>query len=114
LEQFLSPICNSRVDKYGGNIENRSRFVIEVVTNVAETIGRENTAICLSPYGEGIAHYPEINDTYAYLSANFNRLGIAYIRLDDNFIKRPHKIPIKLRKLMRNNFKNSIILSGWL
>src|SRR5665647_1449982 len=39
LEQFLSPISNIRTDKYGGSIENRCRFVIEVVSAVANTIG---------------------------------------------------------------------------
>ena len=43
LEQFLSPISNIRKDNYGGSIENRCRFVIEVVTAVAEAIGKEKT-----------------------------------------------------------------------
>src|SRR5674536_240717 len=51
LEQFLSPVSNIRKDNYGGNIENRCRFVIEVVKAVAEAIGKGKTAIRLSPYG---------------------------------------------------------------
>ncbi|MEP7319772.1 MAG: alkene reductase, partial [Panacibacter sp.] len=51
LEQFLSPLSNNRTDNYGGSIENRCRFVIEVVTAVAVAIGKENTGIRLSPYG---------------------------------------------------------------
>src|SRR5665811_82647 len=39
LEQFLSPISNIRTDKYGGDLKNRCRFVIETVTAVAKTIG---------------------------------------------------------------------------
>ena len=74
LEQFLSPITNTRKDNYGGNIENRCRFVIEVATAVSNAIGKEKTGIRLSPYGVGgdMAYYPEIDATYKYLSEHFN------------------------------------------
>ena len=39
LEQFLSPVSNIRKDNYGGTVENRCRFVLEVVSAVAEAIG---------------------------------------------------------------------------
>ncbi|HEX6223383.1 MAG TPA: alkene reductase, partial [Chryseolinea sp.] len=39
LEQFLSPHANQRTDEYGGSIENRIRFVLEVTAAVAEEIG---------------------------------------------------------------------------
>lgn len=48
LEEFLSPISNIRKDNYGGSIENRCRFVIEVVTAVAQAIGKEKQELgCL-------------------------------------------------------------------
>jgi len=47
LEQFLSPISNIRTDIYGGSIENRCRFIIEVVTAVANEIGKCKTGIRL-------------------------------------------------------------------
>src|SRR5664280_1106160 len=70
LEQFLSPISNIRKDNYGGSIENRCRFVLEVVSAVAQSIGKEKTGIRLSPYGvaSDMPHYPEIDATYKYLS----------------------------------------------
>ena len=48
LEEFLSPISNIRTDEYGGSIENRCKFVIEVVAAVAQAIGKEKTGIRLS------------------------------------------------------------------
>ena len=70
LEQFLSPVSNIRKDNYGGSVENRCRFVIEVVAAVAGTIGKGKTGIRLSPYGvaSDMPHYPEIYSTYKYLS----------------------------------------------
>jgi N-ethylmaleimide reductase len=114
LEQFLSPVSNIRKDNYGGNIEKRCRFVLEIVTAVAKTIGKEITGIRLSPYGvaSDMPHYPEIDDTYNYLSAQLNKIGIAYIHLVDHSAMGVPAVPIEIKKLIRNNFKNILILSG--
>jgi N-ethylmaleimide reductase len=114
LEQFLSPISNIREDSYGGNIENRCRFVLEVVTAVAGAIGKGKTAIRLSPYGvaSDMPHYPEIDATYKYLAQQFNNLGIAYIHLVDHSAMGAPKVPDELKKMIRSNFTNTIILSG--
>jgi len=114
LEQFLSPVSNIRKDNYGGNIENRCRFVLEIVTAVAESIGKERTGIRLSPYGvaSDMPHYPEINVTYKYLSEELNKIGIAYIHLVDHSAMGAPEVPMEIKKLIRNNFKNILILSG--
>ncbi len=41
INQFLSPLTNRRTDAYGGSIENRSRFVIDVYKKVREAVGRD-------------------------------------------------------------------------
>jgi len=114
LEQFLSPISNVRIDNYGGNIENRCRFVLEVVAAVAEAIGKGKTAIRLSPYGvaSDMPHYPEIDATYNYLSEQLNKLDIAYIHMVDHAAMGAPEVPVELKKLIRKNFRNTIILSG--
>lgn len=114
LEQFLSPISNIRTDNYGGSIENRSRFVLEVAESVAGAIGKEKTGIRLSPYGvaSDMPHYPEINATYKYLAENLNRLGIAYIHMVDHSSMGAPSVPVELKKLIRSIFRNTIILSG--
>jgi len=40
LNQFYSPLSNKRRDRYGGSLENRIRFPLEVVENVKERVGR--------------------------------------------------------------------------
>jgi N-ethylmaleimide reductase len=114
LEQFLSPVSNIRQDNYGGSIENRSRFVIEVVTAVAGAIGKGKTGIRLSPYGvaSDMPNYPGIDATYKYLAKQLNSLGIAYIHLVDHSEMGAPKVPVELKKMIRSNFTNSIILSG--
>jgi len=114
LEEFLSPTSNIRKDNYGGSIENRCRFVIEVVKGVVAAIGKENTGIRLSPYGvaSDMPHYPEIDATYDYLSKQLNNLDIAYIHLVDHSAMGAPVVPIEIKKLIRKNFINSIILCG--
>lgn len=114
LEQFLSPISNVRIDNYGGSIENRCRYVLEVVVAVVEAIGKDKTAIRLSPYGvaSDMPHYPEIDATYNYLSEQLNKLDIAYIHVVDHSAMGAPEVPVELKKLIRKNFKNTIILSG--
>jgi N-ethylmaleimide reductase len=47
--QFLSENANQRSDAYGGSIENRIRFAVEVAVGIADEIGADRTAIHLSP-----------------------------------------------------------------
>ena len=114
LEQFLSPVSNIRTDNYGGSIENRCRFVLEVVAAVAEAIGKEKTGIRLSPYGvaSDMPHYPEIDATYTYLAEKLNNIGIVYIHLVDHSAMGAPPVPVELKKKIRGIFKNTIILSG--
>lgn len=50
-EQFLSSNVNKRTDEYGGTPEKRCQFVFELMDEVAKTVGEENLAIRLSPFG---------------------------------------------------------------
>ncbi|MCC9197568.1 alkene reductase, partial [Arthrobacter sp. zg-Y820] len=49
LQEFLSPVSNTRTDNYGGSPANRARLVIEAVRAVAEAVGAEHTGIRISP-----------------------------------------------------------------
>ena len=114
LEEFLSPVTNIRTDKYDGTIENRCRFVIEVAAAVAAAIGKGKTGIRLSPYGVAgdMPDYPEIDATYDYLSKELNRLDIAYIHLVDHSAMGAPTVPVEIKKLIRRNFKNTLIICG--
>ncbi len=114
LEQFISPISNIRTDIYGGSIENRCRFVLEVAAAVADAIGKERTGIRLSPYGvaSDMPHYPEIDETYTYLTEKLNKLGLVYLHLVDHSYMGAPKVPIEIKKIIRTRFKNTLILSG--
>jgi NADPH2 dehydrogenase len=52
IDQFLQDTCNKRTDNYGGSVENRSRFAMEVTQAVVDAVGADRTGIRLSPFSE--------------------------------------------------------------
>ena len=114
LEQFLSPHSNQRTDHYGGTLENRARFVLEVAREISDAIGTDKTAIRLSPYGvfNEMPHYNEIDATYAHLARELDKIGIAYIHLVDHSSGGAPEVPLSIKKTIRDAFKNTIILTG--
>lgn len=50
-EQFLSSNINKRTDEYGGTYKKRCKFVLELMNELAKSIGEENLSIRLSPFG---------------------------------------------------------------
>lgn len=87
-DQFLQTTCNQRTDSWGGSIENRARFYLEVVKAVSSTIGAEKTALRLSPYSSynGML-MDEPEPTFAYLLDQLKPLGLAYVHLIEARIK---------------------------
>lgn len=83
VQQFFAPNANTRSDEYGGSIENRARFAIEVAKAVAAEIGAERTGIRLSPLNTagGLAEGPEAGDLYRYLVSELNKLNLAYLHI---------------------------------
>jgi NADPH2 dehydrogenase len=49
-DQFLQTTSNQRTDEYGGSVENRLRFVLEVVDAVVKAVGANRVGIRISPY----------------------------------------------------------------
>lgn len=52
VDQFFNPSSNTRTDKYGGSIENRARFALEIVDGLISAIGADKVAIKLAPWGK--------------------------------------------------------------
>ncbi|KAJ7360916.1 hypothetical protein DFH08DRAFT_842512 [Mycena albidolilacea] len=70
LDQFLHDGSNTRTDAYGGSIENRARFPLEVVDAVVKAVGQKKTAFRVSPWGTVLDMYFASGDprpTYTYL-----------------------------------------------
>jgi N-ethylmaleimide reductase len=83
VHQFLAPNANHRTDEYGSSMENRARFALEVVRNIADAIGPERTALRLSPglATGGIAEGRDNDDLYRHLAAELAPIGLAYLHV---------------------------------
>ncbi len=82
IQQFLSTNVNKRTDKYGGPVENRARFLFEVVDAVITEIGSERTGLRLSPGGVfNDIQEDDAEALYSYVIEGLNERGLAYLHI---------------------------------
>jgi N-ethylmaleimide reductase len=82
IDQFLRDGTNRRTDIYGGPVENRARFLLEVVESVSEVWGAARVGVRLSP----TSTFNDMSDsdpaaTFAHVAERLGRLGIAYLHV---------------------------------
>jgi len=84
IEQFLHPHSNRRTDGYGGSVEKRARFVLEVVDACAAAIGRDRIGIRLSPFNtfNDLPHHDAFEAQYTTLARGLR--GLLYVHLVRN------------------------------
>lgn len=82
IDQFIQDISNSRTDQWGGSVENRARFALELTTAVADAIGAERTAIRLSPWStfQGMRMSDPVPQ-FTYLAKELAKIGLSYVHL---------------------------------
>jgi N-ethylmaleimide reductase len=114
INQFISPITNKREDKYGGSVDNRLRFALEIAEKTVAAIGKERVGIRISSYGvfNGLGTFKGIEETYEILAKKVNGFGLVYLHLVDHSAMGAPEVPDAIKKLLRKNFKNTFILSG--
>lgn len=82
IDQFLQDGSNLRTDEYGGTIENRTRFLLEVVDQVVSDIGAGRVAVRLSPHGNlgGLSDSDPVPH-FSYVIDRLGERGLAYLNL---------------------------------
>jgi N-ethylmaleimide reductase len=82
IDQFLRADVNDRTDQYGGSIENRARFLFEVVDAVTKEVGAGRTAIRISPVTpSGDSSDPHPQALFTYVIEGLAKYGLAYIHV---------------------------------
>src|SRR5665811_113624 len=111
LEQFIRPNSNQRTDRYGGAIENRARFVLEVADAVIKAIGKDKVGIRLSPFGvfNDMPAYAAMEADYIYLAQQLNARRLAYIHLVDHSPMGAPPVPESIKAMFRSEFKGALI-----
>jgi N-ethylmaleimide reductase len=114
IDQFLNTASNQRTDSWGGSIENRIRFAVEIAKATAAAIGAEHIGMRISPYGvfNGMAPDAEMDALYDALIAELNKIGLVYIHIVDHSAMGAPEVSPTLKAKIRAEFKGSYILSG--
>ncbi|PBK63918.1 FMN-linked oxidoreductase [Armillaria solidipes] len=84
VHQFLDSTSNHRTDEWGGSVQNRARFALEVVKTAVDVWGADRVGIKLNPaggYNDIGMPFQETLDTFRYLISELDKLGIAYVTL---------------------------------
>ncbi|KAH8802425.1 hypothetical protein F5884DRAFT_802025 [Xylogone sp. PMI_703] len=82
VDQFISDNANKRTDKWGGSVENRCRFPLEIIKAVSDAIGSDRTALRLSPYSPfQEMRMEDPRPTFSYLVRELKKLNIAFLHI---------------------------------
>lgn len=119
IDQFINSNSNHRTDAYGGSIENRTRFLFEVVDAVINEVGADRVGVRLTPMGRFIGmgdDTPEL--TFGHIARRLGERGLAYLHLvepttlgvetDTNYDPRWDAIILLMRKI----YPGKLLLAG--
>ncbi len=115
IDQFLQDGSNQRTDEYGGSIEKRSRFLLEVVEAVSSVWGANRVGIKLSPSNTFYGMFDSNpKATFGYVIDALDRFGLGYLHLME-----PNEVDLATRdvlqsvtSLFRPIFKGTLITNG--
>lgn len=110
--QFLLPSRNERTDSYGGNRENRIRFLKEVLAQCIAAVGSDKVALRISPFS-----YADVDDEEEELIASYTELvsmlegmNIAYLHL--SHMGDPAPVKFEFWKQVRKSYSGTLMLCG--
>jgi N-ethylmaleimide reductase len=116
-DQFLQDGSNQRTDSYGGSIQNRSRFLLEIVEALVSIWGADRVAVRIGPSGS----WNGMSDSnpqalFSHVAVELNQFGLAYLhivepRVKGNVVIAEGAAPIAAHQL-RKIFKGNIMAAG--
>jgi len=109
IDQFLRDGANRRTDAYGGPVENRARFLLEVLEAVTGVWDADRVGVRLSPSGS----FNSMSDsdpkaTFSYAARELSRFGLAYLHVTEAI----GSTPTPVAPVMRSLFQGPFILNG--
>lgn len=120
VNQFISEHANQRDDEYGGSLENRLRFLSEIVQAVSEAIGAQRLGVRFTPlftttdqdrvYIGMVENDP--HRTYIEAIKVLERAGAAYVSIAEADWDNAPDLPESFRREVRSTFSGRIIYAG--
>ena len=112
IHQFLSSSVNSRTDEYGGSMENRMRFLKEILTAVVAAVGNERVGIRISPIGKfNEVRAGDEEETLALIEM-LDTFNLAYLHISEPDWAGGKPLSTEMRQKIRQAYRGVIIGSG--
>ncbi len=119
IDQFLCDGTNKRDDAYGGSVENRARFLLEVVDAVGEIWTSDRIGVRLSPWGA----FLDCSDSdpgaiYGHVARDLNRRGLAYLSiverewLGEQAPEKDDTIPPSITAFVHEHYTGNMLSAG--
>ncbi|WP_448189484.1 alkene reductase [Azospirillum sp. sgz301742] len=115
IDQFLRDGTNKRTDEYGGSVENRARFLLEVTEAVVNAIGAERVGVRLSPNGT----FNDMSDSnpaalFGYVAKALSHFGLGYLHVIEG-IAGPMALPEGAKPVagdLKRAFQGTFMING--
>ncbi|REL30127.1 alkene reductase [Thalassotalea euphylliae] len=113
INQFIDSESNNRTDEYGGCLENRLRFLDEVVAAMVDAIGGDRVGVRLAPLTtlNGTVDSDPIN-TYTAAAALLDKQKIVYLHIAEVDWDDAPDTPVSFKQALRNAFSGVLIYAG--
>jgi N-ethylmaleimide reductase len=114
IDQFIRDGSNRRTDEYGGTLQKRLRFLLEVTEAVTQTWSADRVGVRLSP----VSDYNSMSDsqpalTFGQAAKELNRLGVAFVHVVENLPEAASVTPKeRVAPYMRAAYDGMFILNG--
>jgi N-ethylmaleimide reductase len=120
VNQFISAHANKRDDEYGGSLQNRLRFLREIVEAVAEVVGPDRMGVRFSPLftstDEDRVYLGLVEEdphqTYIEATTVLEAAGVAYVSIAEADWDNAPDLPTSFRQAVRQAFSGRIIYAG--
>lgn len=113
INQFIDSQANNRTDQYGGSIENRLRFLGEVVAALVSAIGADKVGVRLAPLTSlnGTVDATP-TETYTAAAALLDTYNIVYLHIAEVDWDDAPDTPLSFKKALRNAYRGTLIFAG--
>lgn len=113
INQFIDSQANNRSDEYGGSIENRLRFLGEVVEAMTDAIGADRVGVRLAPFTSlnGTVDNTPV-ETYTAAAALLNKLNVVYMHIAEVDWDDAPDTPVRFKQAVREAYQGVIIYAG--
>lgn len=120
VNQFISAHANTRTDEYGGSLENRLRFLREIVASVAKVIGADRMGVRFTPLFESTEQdrvyiglvEADPHGTYIEAIKVLEEAGVAYLSIAEADWDNAPDLPPSFRQAVRRTYSGRVIYAG--